>query len=510
MLRPHEVQGPSAGTGVFGGYLYMNGSAMRMFAVRMPGMSIADGDEQVFGSVEGLTPYRRATGDRNLLASLQITRGTLRMLRRPDLAPLDDARRDAQAWLATMPDLESAPTAELIDWVRTYPPRQGASMKRLLQSGMLAAAPRSILDRILDRPSASAGLVNRIVGGTGDIDSAQLAHRLWKLGRLVAADPELTALFDAGLDDIEGRTAATALRPAVEDFLRDHGHRGNDEYELASPAWAMDATPVYATIDRLRNAPAERDPATRAHGLRADADQALTEALHVAPRLARGLVRRAAEAARLGSIGRERAKDILVLENLGARRVLHELARRAAERGGPVDVRLAFCVTIDELADFVERPSDFESVIADRAALAAYLNDRVPPPWFDGRIPDPATWRTRAEATGPAPASGTVLQGIAVNGGVGSGPAKVITDPADPRGLEPGDVLVCAITDPSWTPLFLSAAAVVCDTGAIQSHAAIVARELGIPAVMSVPGITAVADGTILHVDGTTGEVRIG
>jgi pyruvate,water dikinase len=86
----------------------------------------------------------------------------------------------------------------------------------------------------------------------------------------------------------------------------------------------------------------------------------------------------------------------------------------------------------------------------------------------------------------------------------------VVVDPADPRGLEPGDVLVCTITDPSWTPLFLSAAAVVCDTGAVQSHAAIISRELGIPAVLSAPGITAVADGTMLHVDGTNGTVRIG
>ena len=86
----------------------------------------------------------------------------------------------------------------------------------------------------------------------------------------------------------------------------------------------------------------------------------------------------------------------------------------------------------------------------------------------------------------------------------------MISDPRDPRGLEPGEVLVCAITDPSWTPLFLGAAAVVCDTGAVQSHAAIVARELGIPGVMSVPGITSVADGTVLHVDGTTGVVTVG
>ena len=97
-----------------------------------------------------------------------------------------------------------------------------------------------------------------------------------------------------------------------------------------------------------------------------------------------------------------------------------------------------------------------------------------------------------------------------MSGGTATGPARVILDPADPRGLEPGDVLVCPITDPSWTPLFLGAAAVVCDTGAVQSHAAIVSRELGIPAVLSVPGITAVADGTMLHVDGTNGTVRIG
>jgi pyruvate,water dikinase len=86
----------------------------------------------------------------------------------------------------------------------------------------------------------------------------------------------------------------------------------------------------------------------------------------------------------------------------------------------------------------------------------------------------------------------------------------VIADPGDPRGLEPGEVLVCAITDPSWTPLFLVAAAVVCDTGAALSHAAIVARELGIPAVMSVPGITSISDGSWLNVDGNTGIVRVG
>jgi pyruvate,water dikinase len=383
-------------------------------------------------------------------------------------------------------------------------------MHRLLRYSMVAGGPRAILDRLLERPGASPGLANRLVGGTGDVDSAQLAVRLWALGRLVAEDPELTARFDAGLDGLGDRLAGTALEPALAAFLADHGHRGNDEYELATPCWAMDPTPVLAVIDRLRHAPADRAPAQAGTRLHADAGAALHEATAAVPRPLRPMVRRAAAVSRLGSIGRERAKDILVLENLGARRVLHELVRRAAERGGTRDVRDAFCVTIDELADYVEHPERFTSVIAERAEQRDHLDARIPPPWFVGRIPDPSTWSLKASAGAEAPPRGARLPGIAVSGGVASGPARVISDPRDPRGLHEGEVLVCAITDPSWTPLFLGAVAVACDTGAIQSHAAIVARELGIPAVMSVPGITSVADGTPLRVDGSTGVVTVG
>jgi phosphohistidine swiveling domain-containing protein len=509
VLRPQEVSGPSVGTGVFGGYLYMNGSAMRLFGVRMPGMSPADADEQVMGEVTNLPPYRRAKGDRNVIASLALSRYVLRLLRSPDLVALDEARRNAQTWLATMPELGAATDQQLLSWLETFPHRQTASMSRLLQFSALAGAPRGLLDRLLARPGIPPGLANRIVGGTGDVDSAQLAQRLWTLGRLVAGDANLSASFDEGLDEIATRTQHSPLRPAVDAFLVDHGHRGNDEYELATPAWVMDPAPVYAAIDRLRHAPEDRDPVMIARRLSIDADEALAEALRLLPRHVRWFARRCALVARQGSIGRERAKDILVLENLGARLVLRELVRRAATRGGPSDERLAFCVTITELADFVATPDAFADRIAARAEQQHYLAARLPPPWFNGHIPDPDTWALRSKSRPPAPTAGTTVTGIAVSGGTASGSARVILDPADPRELEPGDVLVCPITDPSWTALFLSAAAVVCDTGAVQSHAAIVARELGIPAVLSVPGITDIPDGTTLHVDGTNGTVTI-
>ncbi len=509
VLRRDEVVGPSVGTGVFGGYLYMSGSAMRLFGVRMPGMSPSDADEQVMGSATDMPPYRRAKGDRSVRASLRLTFHLLKMMRSPDLQPLAQARIDARAWLTTLPDMNTASDVQLLEWLETYPPRIGASMKRLLFFSGLAAAPRVLLDRALARPRMPAGIANRIVGGTGDVDSAQLAQRVWALSRIVTGDETVSAAFDDGLDNIAVRTRDTPLKPAVDAFLADHGHRGNDEYELATPAWAMDPTPVYALIDRLRRAPADRDPVAIARRLAADADAALTQAVELLPRHWRWMAQRCAHVSRQGSIGRERAKDVLVLENLGARLVLHELVRRAARRGGPTDVRTAFCVTASELPAFVADPAEFADTIAERAERHRYLDERIPPEWFEGHISDPTTWPRRGEAEPAAPAPGSILSGIAVSGGRASGPARVIHDPNDPRGLEPGEVLVCAITDPSWTPLFLTAAAVVCDTGAVQSHAAIVARELGIPAVLSVPAITAVGDGTILHVDGDAGTVRV-
>ena len=229
MLRAPEVVGSSVGTGVFGGYLYMNGSAMRLFGVRMPGMSSRDADEQVMGAVEGVPPYEPKRGDRNLAASWAIVRYSTKLLRRPDLEFLAAARRDAERWVTSMPDLVTAPDERLLGWLDDFPARQGASMKRLLQAAMFSAAPRGILEQLIESRKPSPGLVNRIVSGTGDVDSAQLAQRMWLLGRLVASDERLGAAFDEGLDGLADRTADSELKPAIDAFLADHGHRGNDE-----------------------------------------------------------------------------------------------------------------------------------------------------------------------------------------------------------------------------------------------------------------------------------------
>jgi rifampicin phosphotransferase len=85
---------------------------------------------------------------------------------------------------------------------------------------------------------------------------------------------------------------------------------------------------------------------------------------------------------------------------------------------------------------------------------------------------------------------------------------RVIREPAEFGKLASGDVLVCPYTNPAWTTLFQRASAVVADSGGPASHAAIVAREYGIPAVMGTgTGTTTLTDGQLVTVDGSTGRV---
>lgn len=289
-----------------------------------------------------------------------------------------------------------------------------------------------------------------------------------------------------------------------------HGARGPDEWELASPTWGTDRRIALGAIDRLWRAPAERDPAAARVRLGAERAAAIARVSEGLPRPVRPVLRRLARSAALYAEARERAKAIFVEDLFALRLALFELVRRAQERGGPADRFDCFMVTMDELPVFVADPVTLGATIAERRARWDYLDARVPPFVFVGQVPDPATWPLRSAAAAQGPMASGTLTGLGVCAGRARGTVRVITDPTDPGALQPGDILVAPITDPAWTPLFLAAAGVVVEVGAQQSHAAIVARELGIPAVVSVAGATAhLRDGQLVEVDGSAGTVSL-
>ncbi len=492
---------------MFAGYIYGNVSLARSAVARMPGITADVIDRQMFG-LTGAPPYRRGAGDLSILAGLRAARFMLSLLVRPDEQRLDDTRRFVDAAVAAAPAVDGASDTELISLLRVDDACE-RMMYELLHASSGAGLSRSILERLVAKQGGDE-VVNQLTAGLGTIESAEPAVDLWRLGRLVAASPALTGLFDAGIDD-----ALDGLRqpdhPDVDNFAAEldrfvtrHGARGPEEWELAQPTWGTDPAIALAAVDRLRHAPADRDPEAMSRQLAQQRHSLAARTRAGLPRRKRWLFDRALRATAIYSAHREGTKAAFVrLLNL-PRHALIEIARRTGLAHDDVCL-----LTVDQLPDAFSDPSSLAGAISERRARREYLRARIPPFWFEGEIPPPPTWALRSEQVAPDSTT-RELSGLGVCAGVATGPARVVTDPAEPGDLAPDDILVAPITDPSWTPLFLAAAGVVVDVGAQQSHAAIVARELGIPAVVSVEGAsTTIPDGTIITVDGSNGRVTI-
>ncbi len=163
-----------------------------------------------------------------------------------------------------------------------------------------------------------------------------------------------------------------------------------------------------------------------------------------------------------------------------------------------LDSPIAICfLTLEEVGEAVRRGGDWRTFAAERQA--AFERDRLdpPPPVLGGAAP----------AAVPA---GVTLVGETVSPGSFEGRARVVRGPDDFASVAPGDVLVAAYTDPTWTPMLELASGLVLEAGGQLSHGAIVARELGIPALVNVTGATrAIRDGDTVRLDGPAGVVSI-
>ena len=185
------------------------------------------------------------------------------------------------------------------------------------------------------------------------------------------------------------------------------------------------------------------------------------------------------------------------------RSALLEAGRRLTEVGvlsGPDEV---FHLTLDELRG-VQDPAHLS--IDHRQRLRNIVQQRTLAREAYGRAPliSPLTLFPDLRH----PAADALVSGAPGGGGQAVGPVRVIVGPSDFGRLRPGDVLVCPYTNPAWTPLFQIAAAVVADSGSFGSHAAIVAREYGIPAVMGTGnGTSVLTEASVVRVDGDRGEV---
>jgi pyruvate,water dikinase len=383
---------------------------------------------------------------------------------------LEWERREADRWwretvFGPAPGLSEARTllVEARDRFRRY-------MRAHVMAGFLC---QGVYDQVAQTAAALGrpGMETMLVRGYGGLEETRLAADLWSVSR--------------------GRLE-------LEEFLRRHGYHGPHEGELSSRAWREHTAPITSLLDRYRGMGEDADPRLieqqRMRERETSEAQLLAGATGIRALHAKAVLRMA----RRHVAGREVGKASFLQAMDVGRFACRHIGAQLVGRGVLADADDVFALTLDEVLD--AGLVDAQGRVKARRELRAKR--------IGGRLPD--TWTGNPKLLGPAAADDrTSVIGIAASAGVYEGVARVITDPST-EDLDDGEILVCEVTDPSWSALFVVAGAVVTDVGGPISHGAIVAREMGLPAVVNTRvGTRVIRDGDRVRVDGAAGTVEI-
>ncbi len=370
-------------------------------------------------------------------------------------------------------------------------------------------------------------LQNDLICGEGGIESTQPTKLLLSLATMAQANPRLRDLIlrepaETLVKTIPSNPEFAAFSAGICHYLDLYGFRCMNELKLEEfslhdrPQFLYTVIRNYLALDR----PEALDPAlmeTHEQAIRGDAERRAEAAL--GPGLS-GLIRKPVfrwvlANARLGVKNRENMRFARTKIYGLLRKMIRALGGHLVREGVLKDREDIFYLTLDECWDFVKGTA----VTTNLAALAALRQveftafreekERLPDDRFDTY--GMAYHRNRFKAAGQpvARSADGILRGIGCSPGEVTGIVKVLLSPRDDLRLS-GEILVAERTDPGWVPLYPSVSALLIERGSILSHSAIVAREMGIPTIVGIPGLTALLkSGQRVRMNGSSGTVEI-
>ena len=366
-------------------------------------------------------------------------------------------------------------------------------------------------------------LQNDLVSGDGAVLSAEPAKRIVDMASLIRHDHALTAvLCDGNMSAIRhAMEQHPALRSAFTDYLARFGDRCLEELKLETMTLDDDPLLLARSVGQVARARSTNDaPAALRADIRGEAERRAFAAIGWRP-LRRVVFRWVLRHAR----DRIRDRENLRFERTRlfgrVRRIVVELGKRFAAVNALDDPRDIFHCTIDEALGWSSAATatgDLRAIAAARKAeFARYANMPAPPDRFithgavHGTTFDDVT-TTVGQSLSPGAstlsADDAERRGTGCYPGVVKGPVRVVRDPRSAV-MKAGEILVAERTDPGWIMLFPASSGLLVERGSLLSHSAIVARELALPAVVSVPGLTSwLQTGDIVEFDGRTGVVR--
>jgi phosphohistidine swiveling domain-containing protein len=363
---------------------------------------------------------------------------------------------------------------------------------------------------------AWSDLVLELTRGLSHNPTTEMDLDLWNVARAIQTDPTTLQEFTqydvhALASRYQSGAMAQTGQTAVGKFLARYGGRGPGEIDLGRQRWNEDPTHVFEVLSSYLqiDQPGQAPDVVFARG--EGAAQSALDRLCAALRKKRGgwikerQVRFFAGRMRELMGARESPKFFAVrmfgllrtpLLQAGAELV------RTGELQQPDDL---FYLSFNEIKEFsVQDPRDWQQIIAGRreANLRETMRRQVPRLLLsDGRAFYEGITSTNHAAN--------MLNGSPVSPGSVEGLVRVVLNPRQAN-LRPGEILVCPGTDPSWTPLFLSAGGLVMEVGGMMTHGAVVAREYGIPAIVGVDQATRrLHTGQKIRIDGSTGLIQL-
>ncbi|HTK67395.1 MAG TPA: PEP-utilizing enzyme [Pseudonocardia sp.] len=470
--------------GRFAGRFHLNMSVIRTVAQRLPGTSAAAADWQYFGDAAGRGMPPHASGTADLLWGLRAAPSALRTIvglgRRvaAGTADVDAVVARNRAFLAT------APTgAALITQLRSLGQAYDGPFGLHVTNRALTSSALSLATSALRRRGISDGAALMMLSHVPGLESVKPSQALREIAESLPRGGPLAELVDSrvSLDELAASPVpgAAELARRLRVFLADFGHRAVNEFDPTYPAWDQHPAAVLALLRTLLGDERPAAAVTKLPERRLDPISAALVAN------ARRAVFRA-----------EITKNDIIRFTHEMRRLVFALGDRLAGRLSREEMTL---LTLDELAEVVAGGEPPREVMHRRRAEMDAAAGVEPDVWSY------ASLALHEQATACRPSE---IVGVPGSVGVARGRVRLCVDPLGD--FEHGEVLVAKFTDTAWTPMFVASAAVVTDVGGVLSHATIVARELGIPAVVDTKvGTVELRCGDLVEVDGGAGVVRV-
>ena len=312
---------------------------------------------------------------------------------------------------------------------------------------------------------------------------------------------------------LEDTSAGRDFLTRLAAFLAEYGHRAAHSHEFVEPTWVEDPTQPLALIRTYLRQPFAFD-AHVSHLLaeRQAALATLRDAMPDTPERA-AFERLYQQVLPFWGVDEDHHFFIDAMLPAKARPVVLKVGAVLVAADVLADAEDVCFLYRDEAEGLLRAPADRRALVAARRADWRRQQKTVPTSYFGVRPDkdDPLQVMVFGEPDRPLPiAAADGLKGQPASAGVYRGRVRVLHDPAEFGTLQPGEVLVCRTTTPPWTPLFSIAGAIVTDAGGVLSHAATVAREYRLPAVVGARIATQVlSDGQLVTVNGSTGTVTL-